>query len=104
VPLYEYQCQKCRHRFEKIQKFSDAPLKKCPECGGKLEKLITAPAVHFKGSGFYGTDYKKSSGDGGSGSSSAKSSEDSGASASTESSASEAKPKKEPSEKKAGKK
>ena len=72
MPLYEYQCQKCRHRFEKIQKFSDAPLKKCPECGGNVEKLISAPAVHFKGSGFYVTDYanKSNSGESKSGSSS----------------------------------
>jgi len=57
VPLYEYECQKCSHRFERIVKFSDAPLKKCPECGGKVEQLISAPAVQFKGSGWYVTDY-----------------------------------------------
>src|SRR5438270_5867555 len=65
VPLYDYQCQKCGHRFERIQKFSDRAVKKCPECGGKVEKLITAPAVHFKGSGFYGTDYAKKGSGGG---------------------------------------
>jgi putative FmdB family regulatory protein len=65
VPLYEYQCQKCRHRFEKIQKFSDAPVKKCPECGGKVEKMLSAPAFHFKGSGFYKTDYPSQSSGGG---------------------------------------
>jgi putative FmdB family regulatory protein len=68
MPLYEYQCQKCRHRFEKIQKFSDKPIKKCPECGGRVEQVINAPAVQFKGSGWYVTDYAKSgasSGDGG---------------------------------------
>jgi putative FmdB family regulatory protein len=59
VPLYEYQCKKCKHRFEKIQKFSDRPLKKCPECGGPLEQLLSAPAVQFKGSGWYVTDYAK---------------------------------------------
>jgi len=59
VPLYEYQCKKCKHRFEKIQKFSDRPLKKCPECGGQLEQLLSAPAVQFKGSGWYVTDYAK---------------------------------------------
>ena len=64
MPLYDYKCQKCGHRFEKIQLFSDPEIKKCPECGGKVEKQLTAPAVHFKGSGFYGTDYKKSSGGG----------------------------------------
>jgi putative FmdB family regulatory protein len=63
MPLYEYQCKKCGHRFEKIQKFSDAMLKKCPECGGKIEQMLSAPAAHFKGSGWYVTDYpKKSSG------------------------------------------
>ena len=62
MPLYEYQCTKCGHRFDKIQKFSDPILKKCPDCGGKLERLISAPAVQFKGSGWYVTDYAKKSG------------------------------------------
>ena len=62
MPLYEYQCQKCSHRFERIQKFSDPPVKKCPECGGKVEQMISAPAVQFKGSGWYVTDYAKRSG------------------------------------------
>ena len=57
MPLYEYKCKKCGHRFEKIRKFSDAPLKKCPECGGAVEQLLSAPAVQFKGSGWYVTDY-----------------------------------------------
>jgi putative FmdB family regulatory protein len=57
VPLYEYQCKKCKHKFEKIQKFSDPPVKKCPECGGPVEKLLHAPAVQFKGTGWYVTDY-----------------------------------------------
>ena len=61
MPNYEYLCQKCGHRFEKIQKFSDAMLKKCPECGGKIEQVISAPAVRFKGSGWYVTDYAKKS-------------------------------------------
>jgi putative FmdB family regulatory protein len=59
MPLYEYQCKKCKHRFEKIQKFSDKMLKKCPECGGLIEQMISAPAVQFKGSGWYVTDYPK---------------------------------------------
>jgi putative FmdB family regulatory protein len=59
VPLYEYQCRKCKHRFERIQKFSDPILKKCPECGGVLEQLLSAPAVQFKGSGWYVTDYAR---------------------------------------------
>jgi len=61
MPLYEYQCKKCGHRFEKIQKFSDKPIKKCPECGGAVEQLLSAPAVQFKGSGWYVTDYAKKS-------------------------------------------
>jgi putative FmdB family regulatory protein len=61
MPNYEYLCQKCGHRFEKLQKFSDAMLKKCPECGGKIEQVISAPAVQFKGSGWYVTDYAKKS-------------------------------------------
>lgn len=59
MPLYEYECKKCGHRFEKIRKFSDKPLAKCPECGGQLEQLLSAPAVQFKGSGWYVTDYAK---------------------------------------------
>jgi len=63
MPLYEYECKKCGHRFERIQRFSDPMVKKCPECGGKVEQMISAPAVQFKGSGWYVTDYaKKSSG------------------------------------------
>jgi putative FmdB family regulatory protein len=59
VPLYEYQCRKCGHRFEKIQKFSDPEVKKCPQCGGRVERLLSAPAVQFKGSGWYVTDYAR---------------------------------------------
>ena len=62
MPLYEYECKKCRHRFERIQKFSDPMVKKCPDCGGKVEQMISAPAVQFKGSGWYVTDYAKRSG------------------------------------------
>ena len=57
MPLYEYQCKKCKHKFEKIQKFSDRPIRKCPECGGPVEKIQHAPAVQFKGTGWYVTDY-----------------------------------------------
>lgn len=59
MPIYEYKCKKCGHRLEQIQMFSDKPLKKCPECGGALEKLISASSVQFKGSGWYVTDYAK---------------------------------------------
>jgi len=62
VPLYEYQCTKCKHVFEKIQKFSDPPVDKCPECGAKVEQLLSAPAIQFKGAGWYVTDYAKKSG------------------------------------------
>jgi putative FmdB family regulatory protein len=65
VPLYEYQCDKCAHRFEVIQKFSDAPLEVCPKCGGAVKKLLSSPAIQFKGSGWYITDYARKS-DGGS--------------------------------------
>jgi len=76
MPLYEYECKKCGHRFEKIQKFSDRMVKKCPECGGQVEQMISAPAVQFKGSGWYVTDYaKKSSSPGSSGDSSSASKE-----------------------------
>ncbi len=61
MPLYEYQCEKCGHRFEKIQKFSDKLIKKCPECGGPVKQLLSPPAVQFKGSGWYVTDYAKKS-------------------------------------------
>jgi putative FmdB family regulatory protein len=59
MPNYEYLCQKCGHRFEQIRKFSDKQLRKCPECGGVIEQVISAPAVQFKGSGWYVNDYPK---------------------------------------------
>jgi putative FmdB family regulatory protein len=58
VPLYEYRCTQCGHQFEKIQTFSAADEKECPLCQSLVERLISAPAVHFSGSGFYQTDYK----------------------------------------------
>ena len=64
MPLYEYQCKKCHHRFERIQKFSDPHVKKCPDCGGPVEQVLSAPAVQFKGSGWYVTDYAKKSSSG----------------------------------------
>jgi putative FmdB family regulatory protein len=64
MPLYEYQCKKCHHRFERIQKFSDPHVKKCPDCGGAVEQVVSAPAVQFKGSGWYVTDYAKKSSSG----------------------------------------
>jgi putative FmdB family regulatory protein len=64
VPLYEYKCQKCGRLTEKIEPVNGPHLKKCPHCGGRVEALISAPAIQFKGSGWYVTDYagKKSSG------------------------------------------
>jgi putative FmdB family regulatory protein len=57
LPLYEYECTECGKHIEKIQKFSDSPLTKCDKCGGKLERLISSPAIQFKGTGWYVTDY-----------------------------------------------
>jgi putative FmdB family regulatory protein len=74
MPNYEYLCKKCGHRFEQIRKFSDKQLRKCPECGGVIEQVISAPAVQFKGSGWYVTDYAKK-GTGSAGSSASSSSE-----------------------------
>jgi putative FmdB family regulatory protein len=66
MPLYEYQCEQCGNRFERIQKFSDPPADTCPKCGGPVKKLLSSPAIQFKGSGWYITDYaKKSSTDAG---------------------------------------
>jgi putative FmdB family regulatory protein len=67
MPLHEYQCEQCGERFEKIHKFSDPPIDVCPKCGGgPVHKLISAPAFHLKGSGWYITDYaRKDSGGGG---------------------------------------
>jgi putative FmdB family regulatory protein len=59
MPLYEYECDACGHRFEKIQKFSDPIEDTCPKCGGHVHKLFSSPAIQFKGTGFYITDYPK---------------------------------------------
>ena len=60
MPLYEYECEACGKRFEKIQKFSDAPLEVCELCGkGPIHKLLSSPAIQFKGTGWYITDYAK---------------------------------------------
>jgi putative FmdB family regulatory protein len=98
MPLYEFQCKKCGHRFERIQSFSAEDPKECPVCQGEVERLISTPArPQFKGSGFYTTDYasptKSDSGSGSSGSASApkpsggsdSASSDKGSSAKTES-------------------
>jgi putative FmdB family regulatory protein len=80
LPLYEYRCRKCGRLVEKIQKFSDPPLKTCKTCGGPLERVLSAPAIQFKGSGWYVTDYARKSrpespgskGDGGAGANASK--------------------------------
>jgi putative FmdB family regulatory protein len=59
MPLYEYKCDACEHRFETIQRFSDPPLQDCPVCKGQVRKLISSPAIQFKGSGWYITDYAR---------------------------------------------
>jgi putative FmdB family regulatory protein len=58
MPIYEYECRKCKAHMEVMQKVTDKPLAKCRKCGGRLEKLLSAPAIQFKGSGWYVTDYK----------------------------------------------
>jgi putative FmdB family regulatory protein len=62
MPLYEYKCHVCGKTFEVLQKFADEPLKTHPDCGGEVERLFSAPAFHLKGTGWYATDYAKSSG------------------------------------------
>jgi putative FmdB family regulatory protein len=59
MPIYEYDCQKCGRRTEVLQQLSEKPLKICPRCGGKLRKAASAPAIRFKGSGWYVTDYAR---------------------------------------------
>ena len=79
LPLYEYRCTQCGNRYEKIQSFSAEPDTECPKCGGKVERPLTAPALQFKGAGWYINDYaskpaggssstEKAAGDSGSGS------------------------------------
>ncbi len=68
MPLYEYKCAKCGHRFEKIESVGASETKKCPKCGGRAERQLAAPAIQFKGSGWYVTDYaskRTSAGEGG---------------------------------------
>jgi len=74
MPLYEYECSSCAHRFERIQRFSDPLVDVCPKCGASVRKLLSSPAIQFKGSGFYITDYsRQGQGVGGESSSSSKS-------------------------------
>jgi len=62
MPLYEYECEKDGYRFEVIQKFSDAPVTTCTQCGGPVRRLLSSPAIQFKGSGWYITDYARKGG------------------------------------------
>ena len=62
MPIYEYQCLKCQHGFELLQRFSDPQVTVCPRCGGEVQQMISAPAVQFKGTGWYVTDYARKSG------------------------------------------
>ena len=64
MPLYEFQCESCQKVTERIQKFSDPLMDACPSCGGPVKKLFSSPAIQFKGSGFYITDYARKSSDG----------------------------------------
>ena len=59
MPLYEYQCDACAHRFEQIQRFSDPLVTSCPKCEGSVQKLVSSPAIQFKGTGWYVTDYAR---------------------------------------------
>jgi putative FmdB family regulatory protein len=59
LPLYEYECSNCHHRFEKIESFSASEKKECPKCGKVANRLLAAPAIQFKGSGWYVTDYAR---------------------------------------------
>jgi putative FmdB family regulatory protein len=72
MPIYEYKCNSCGEKFERIEKFSDAPLETHEDCGGAVERLLSAPALQFKGTGWYVTDYARSNGSGSSKSESAK--------------------------------
>jgi putative FmdB family regulatory protein len=87
VPIYEYKCDN-GHVFDVMQKMSEEPLTECVECGAPAHRVLTAPAVHFKGSGFYNTDYGKRKGGGSNGGSSDSSSSDSKSSSSSDSSSS----------------
>lgn len=83
MPIYEYRCNDCGHQFEVTQRMSDAPLTECEVCGGQVSKVLFAPAIHFKGTGFHNTDYgtrRRPVGEDGSGASSGTGSGDGAAS------------------------
>ncbi|HET7120060.1 MAG TPA: FmdB family zinc ribbon protein [Solirubrobacterales bacterium] len=100
MPIYEYKCEN-GHVFEVIQKITEESLTKCEECGAPAARVLYSPAVHFKGSGFYNTDYGKKKGGGGNGASpssegSSESKGDSGSSSSSDSSSSSGKSESKP--------
>jgi len=101
MPLYEYECDACHQRFERIHKYSDPPIAVCVKCGkGPVRKLFSSPAIQFKGSGFYITDYaRKSSTDSGKTGGDPSASTTSSSTSATESSASPAKPSEKSSDK-----
>jgi putative FmdB family regulatory protein len=57
VPIYEYRCNQCGHQFERTQRMSEEPVRECEICGGEVARVLFAPAIHFKGTGFHNTDY-----------------------------------------------
>jgi putative FmdB family regulatory protein len=93
MPIYEYKCEN-GHVFETIQKMTDEPLRECEECGAPASRVLTPPAIHFKGSGFHNTDYGKRKGGGNGGAS--EGSSDSGSSSKPDAGKSESKPDSKP--------
>jgi putative FmdB family regulatory protein len=84
VPIYEYRCNDCGHQFEVSQRMSDEPLTQCEVCGGQVSKVLFAPAIHFKGTGFHNTDYgsrRRGAGEDGGGSGSSEGTSGNGATA-----------------------
>ncbi|MFQ5792033.1 MAG: FmdB family zinc ribbon protein [Acidobacteriota bacterium] len=83
MPIYEYECSRCGHRFEMLQKVAEPPLQECVKCGGAVERLLSSPAIQFKGSGWYVTDYARKGQSGSSPQSSQSGASDSSSKAST---------------------
>ena len=94
MPLYEYECSACKHRFELLQKFSDKPAKICVRCGGPVIRLLSSPSIQFKGTGWYVTDYGTKSSVG---ASTKKEKKGNGAGEKPSAASAETKPSKEPS-------
>jgi putative FmdB family regulatory protein len=96
MPTYGYRCRSCGHEFEVLQKISDPPLKTCPKCAGKLDKMVYAAGIIYKGSGYYNTDYKSGSKSSDKTDSKASDKADSNGSGSSSESSGDAKPAAEP--------